>query len=157
MQNQQHQALSSRAPRMRGMALIEALVASAVLGIGLTGATRLTLYALQTANDTRQYTVAHALAVDAMECHQSGRAGCALSASVTMQGTTYTVQSQLQPRAEQALVDLLVRVQWPAVRRITAEPDGTAGVVGSSGQRMGELILHTSRDEVPAWVGVSSP
>jgi type II secretory pathway pseudopilin PulG len=73
----------------QGMALIEALVASAVLGIGLAAATRLTLHTLHTASDTRQHTVALALALDAMDCLQSGRSGCSLQASTTVQGTTY--------------------------------------------------------------------
>lgn len=155
--NPKRQALPHRAACLRGMALIEVLVASAVLGIGLMGATRLTLHALQTASDTRQHTVAHALAVDAMKCQQSGRTDCALSASVTVQGTTYTVQSQLRPRADLALVDLQVRVQWPAVGRIPAGLAGTSSAAADSGPRMGELVLHSSRDEIPAWVGVSSP
>lgn len=139
------------------MALIEALVAAAVLGIGLTGATRLTLHALQTASDTRQFTVAHALAVDAMECHQSGRAGCALNASLSVQGTTYKLQTQLQARAGMGLVDLRIRVQWPAVRHPSAGPNIAESTAGTSGAHTGELVLYTSRDEVPAWVGVSSP
>ena len=147
--NPERHAKACRAQGVRGMALIEALVASAVLGIGLAGATRLMLHALQTASDTRQNAVAHALAVDAMECHQSGRADCPLSTRVTVQGTTYTLQSQLQPRADPALVDLQVRAQWPALGRI---PAGVNGAAGASGQRMGELVLHTSRDEIPAWV-----
>ena len=97
------------------MALIEALVASAVLGIGLLAATRLTLYTLNTASDTRQRTVALTLALDAMDCHQSGRAGCPLQTSTTVQGTTYSLQSQVQTRPGLALEDLQVRVQWPAV------------------------------------------
>lgn len=143
-----------------GMALIEALVASAILGIGLMGATRLTLHALQTASETRQYSVAHALAVDAMECHQSGRADCVLLASTRVQGTTYTVQSQGQPRAGLDLVDWQVRVQWPALTRIASGLNGTAGAAGASGalgQKTVELVLHSSGDQVPAWVGVSSP
>lgn len=143
----------------QGMALIEALVASAVLGIGLAAATRLTLHTLHTANDTRQRTVALALAMDAMDCHQSGRAGCALQASTTVQGTTYNLQSQVQMRPGLALEDLQVRVQWPS-----AGPGSGAAVEGfgvnSPGQaqpHMGELTLHSSRDSVPAWLGVSSP
>ena len=142
---------------VRGMALIEALVASAVLGIGMAGATRLTLYALQTASDTRQHTVAHTLAVDAMECLQSGKTDCALSDSRTVQGTTYTVQSQQQPRTALALVDLQVRVQWPAMGRNTPSTSDAPNTAAASGSRVGELMLRSSRDEVPGWVGVSSP
>ena len=141
------------------MALIEALVASAVLGIGLAAATRLTLHTLLTASDTRQHTVALALALDAMDCHQSGRAGCALQASTTVQGTTYQLQSQVQTRPGLALEDLQVRVQWPTVgpaMRLTGGGFG-ADSPGQAQPRMGELVLHSSRDAVPAWLGVSLP
>jgi Tfp pilus assembly protein PilV len=139
------------------MALIEALVASAVLGIGMAGAMRLTLHALQTASDTRQHTVAHALAVDAMECLQSGATDCVLSDSRTVQGTTYAMQSQQQPRADLALVDLQVLVQWPAAGRTSPSTSAVSNTAAASGQRLGELMLHSSRDQVPSWVGVSSP
>ncbi len=138
--------------QMQGMALIEALVASAVLGIGLAGATRLTLYALQTASDTRQHTVAQALALDAMECLQSGRALCEMNREITVQGTRYTLQSQLRPRADLALVDMQVRVHWPAVGR-----PQTNGQNGAAPQGTSQWVLHGSRDQVPAWVGVSLP
>ena len=141
------------------MALIEALVASAVLGIGLAAATRLTLHTLLTASDTRQHTVALALALDAMDCHQSARAGCALQDSTPVQGTTYSLQVQLQTRPGLALEDLQVRVQW-----LTVGPSlGAAGAglgLGSPGQaqpRTGEIVLHSSRDAVPVWLGVSLP
>ena len=136
----------------RGMALIEALVASAVLGIGLAGATRLALHALQTSSDTRQQTVAQTLGVNAMECLQSGRAQCEMNQEVTVQGTRYTLKSQLRPRADLALVDIEVHVQWPAVGRAQA-----SGQNGATAQQTGQLILHSSRDQVPAWVGVSLP
>ncbi len=54
-------------PYQQGMALIEALVASLVLAIGLTAATRLTLHTLYIASETRQHTVGLALALDAMD------------------------------------------------------------------------------------------
>ena len=143
----------------QGMALIEALVASAVLGIGLAAATRLTLHTLLTASDTRQHTVALALALDAMDCHQSGHAGCALQASTTVQGTTYHLQSQVQTRPGLALEDLQVRVQWPTVGAALGAAGGGFGgnSSGQAQQRMGELTLHSSRDAVPAWLGVSLP
>ncbi len=143
----------------QGLALIEALVASAVLGIGLAAVSRLTLYTLHTASDTRQRTLALALALDAMDCHQSGRASCALQASTTVQGTTYKIQSQVQARPGLALEDLQVHVQWPSV----GPGLGAAGVgydgnlPGLAQPRMGELTLHSSRDAVPAWFGVSLP
>jgi type II secretory pathway pseudopilin PulG len=145
------------------MALIEALVASAVLGIGLAAATRLTLHTLHTASDTRQSTLALALALDAMDCHQSGRAGCALQATTTVQGTTFNLQSQVQTRPGLALEDLQVRVQWPSVGPALRPALGAAGAgfggnsTGQAQPSMGELTLHSSRDAVPAWLGVSLP
>lgn len=134
-----------------GLALIEALVASAVLGMGLAGATRLTVHTLQTASDTRQNSVAHSLGLDAMECLKSGRVQCAQQQVITVQGTPYTVLTEQQPRSGLSLIDLQVRVQWPAV----AFSPGSGGK--GDAQRQGELVLHSSRDAVSAWHGVSSP
>ena len=143
--------------RFQGMALIEALVASAVMGIGLAGATRLTLHTLQTAGDTRQQGLANTLGVNAMECHQSGRALCVMDQAVTVQGTTYTLQSQLRPRADLALVDIEVRVQWPTLGRPQTNPNGGVALSTGTGQGLGQLILYSSRDQVPTWLGVSLP
>jgi len=144
---------------VQGMALIEALVASAVLGIGLAAATRLILHTLHTASDTRQHTVALALALDAMDCLQSVRAGCQLQSVTVVQGTTYRLQSQLQKRPTLALEDLQVRVQWPASVPTLGVSIGSfsGGSHGQTQPRTGELVLHSSRDEVPAWLGVSLP
>lgn len=139
----------------KGMALIEALMASAVLGIGLAAATRLTLHTLQTAHDTRQHTIALALALDALECHQSSRTTCLSQSSVEVSGTLYSLHSQLQARPGLALVDLQVRVQWPGTGLTSGvAPSGNAG----PGQlQTRELLIVSSRDAVPTWVGVSSP
>lgn len=142
-----------------GMALIEALVASAVLGMGLVAATRLTLHTLHTASDTRHRTVALALAWDAMDCHQSGRANCPMQATTTVQSTTYQLQSQVQMRPGLGLEDLQVRVQWlsagPALRAVVGSLGGDLSAQGQP--LIGELTLHSSRDAVPAWLGVSLP
>lgn len=135
----------------RGMALIEALVASAVLGIGLAGATRLTLHSLQTASETRQQGVAQVLGGHAMGCHQSGRLDCEFNSSVTVQGTTYTLQSQLSARSGLALEDIEVRVQWPIQRR--SPISGAATASGGTAQ----IVLYSSRDQVPAWLGLFLP
>jgi hypothetical protein len=134
-----------------GLALIEALVASAVLGMGLAGAIRLTMHTLQTSSDTRQNSVAHSLGVDAMECLKSGRLQCDRQLVTTVQGTPYTVRIEEQPRPDLSLMDLQVRVQWPAVAYTPGS--GAKGLA----QRQGELVLHSSRDAVSAWHGVSSP
>lgn len=147
--------LPGAAPRrVQGMALMESLVASAVLGIALAGATRLSLHTLQTATDTRQHTVANALAQDRLECLHAARTDCTHPTTVTVQGTTYKVQALAQARTGLALVDLHVRVQWSAVAHTPAL--GTAQA-GPNASRQGELVLHSSRDEVPSWLGVSLP
>ena len=151
------------ARKAQGMALIEALVASLVLAVGLTAATRLTLHTLYIASDTRQHTVGLALALDAMDCHQSGRAGCPLQTSTTVQGTTYSLQSQLQTRPGLALEDLQVRVLWPTMgpalgaTGVSLGGGSGGGSLGQTQQSMGELVLHSSRDAVPSWLGVSLP
>lgn len=157
MKRSARQPIQLRVPRSagQGMALIEALVASAILGIGLAGATRLTLQTLHIASDTRQHTVAQALGLSAMECHQSGRTGCELQQVTTLQGTRYTVTSLLQARTGLALLDIEVRVQWQSLT--PAQPSATSAPSPEtvSGQR--QLVLYGSRDEVPAWLGVSLP
>lgn len=147
---QQRSGLSSR-----GIALIEALVASAVLSIGLAGATRLTLHTLQAASDTRQHALAHILAIDAMDCLQSDRAFCHIQQVTTLQGTDYTVKSALRPRPGLAMEDIEVQVLWPTLGRTHASGNLASGT--ETNQRTEKLVLHGSRDHVPAWVGVSLP
>lgn len=139
----------------QGLALLEALVASAVLGIGLAGATRLTLHALQTASDTRQHSVATRLAADAMDCLQSGRFGCAVTPPITVLGTPYSITHQLRDRPGLALIDVTVQVQWPLKGR--AHVGTSLGANSQAPPRTGHLALHSSMDQVPAWLGVSSP
>lgn len=134
----------------RGMALIEALVASAILGVGMMGATQLAVQGLHTATDTRQRLAAHSLALDAMDCLQSLQAACPMDDTVTLHGSTYRRQSQLSPRAGLALMDITVTVQWPSAARASPNGDSTVNTPG-------ELVLRSSRTSVPVWVGVSSP
>ena len=129
----------------QGMALIEALVASAVLGMGLLGATQLTLKAMQTATDTRQRGVAQLLAQEAMDCALSG-ATCPSQDSVQVQGVRYTRQTRISPRATPgggALQDIQVTVQWAAV---TPWAEGS-----NAGQT--SLVWHSSVSPLPGWVG----
>jgi hypothetical protein len=131
------------------------LVASAVLGIGLAGAIRLSLHALQTATDTRQHMVATLLATEAMDCLQSGRSWCEMNQQTTVQGTPYSLTSQLRPRPGLALEDIEVQVHWPTQGKILASEQGEQNA--GTGQNRAQLSLHSSRDQVPAWLGVSSP
>jgi len=129
----------------QGMALIEALVASAVLGIGLLGATQLTLKALQTATDTRQRGVAHMLAQEAIDCAQSGGT-CPSQDSVQVQGTRYTRQMRITPRTSPGsagLQDVQVTVQWA-----TAAP-----LAGAASGDPASLVWHSSVSQLPRWVG----
>lgn len=125
----------------QGMALIEALVASAVLGIGLLGATQLTLRAMQTATDTRQSGVAQLLAQEAMDCTISG-AACPSQDNVQVQGVRYTRQTRTTPRGN-GLQDIQVTVQWASVT-----PWAEASSAGQS-----SLVWHSSASPLPGWVG----
>lgn len=125
--------------------MVEALVASAVMGVGMLGAVQLTAQGLQTATDIRQRLLAHGLALDAMECHQASRADCPMNDQTTEQTSTFKRKVELTPRTGLRLADITVTVQWPSAAR--------AGSAGTSSQ----LVLRSSRAEVPIWVGVSLP
>ncbi len=127
--------------RQQGMALIEALIASAVLGIGLVGATQLTLKTLNTASESRQHTVAQHLAQEAMDClhaqTQAGTALCPAQESLQVQGVRYQRETRRTPRGDGTLHDLHVRVQWSATDN--------------------RIEWHSSASALPGWVGVSLP
>lgn len=135
----------------QGMALIEALLASAVLGIGLLGATQLTLKALQTATDTRQRHAAHMLAQEAMDCALSGTPTCPSQDSVQVQGTRYSRQMRVVPHGV-GLNDVEVTVQWAS--SVTSASSGSSP---QSPSGLASLTWRSSVSSVPRWVGVSSP
>ncbi len=128
--------------RQSGMAMVEALVACAVLGLGLLGATRLTTHALGAALQTRQDVRAQALAADALGCAIARTEPCPAAEQVTQQGVTYTVQLQ-RSALDEALTEVSVRVQWS---------DGRSA---AQGQR--SLNWRSRVSTLPDWVGVSSP
>ena len=97
--------------KARGMAMVEALVASALLGMGLLGATRLVTHALSAALQTRQEVQAQALASEALGCATARTEPCPLAATVQHQGVGYTVQLQLSPLGR-ALSEVQAQVQW---------------------------------------------
>ncbi len=131
------------------MALIEALVASAVLGIGLVGATQLTLKTIASASISRQHTMAQHLAQEAMDCLRANAAQCSAQETIQLNGVSYTRQARSTPRGNGLLNDLQVSVQWSA--SVTAS--GTA----SSSPTSQRIEWHSSASTVPAWLGVSSP
>lgn len=137
--------MTPRPTAQGGMALIEALVSSAVLGVGMMGAVQLATHGLQTATDTRQRMVAHDLALDAMDCHQSLRSPCPMSDQTTLQGHAYSRKIELHPGAGLGLVDITVTVEWTGAARAAAAGHNST------------LVLRSSRASVPVWVGVSLP
>jgi Tfp pilus assembly protein PilV len=144
---------ASRPAHQQGMALVEALIASAVLAIGLLGAAQLALKSQQTATENRQNTVGQMLALEAMDCLQAQAqvqahtptAACPAQQSIVVQGTRYTRQAQISPQGQST--DLLVQVSWPH-RRV-----GSA----SSDHSDPQITWRSSVSNLPSWVGVSSP
>jgi hypothetical protein len=137
----------------QGLALIEALVASAVLGIGLVGATQLLVQPIANASLSRQQTFAHQLAQEAMDCLRANAAACPAQETIERQGVRFTRQASSTPRGTPVLVDLQVSVQWPAGRATPGfTPEAMAG--GGDEQR---IEWHSSVSGVPAWVGASPP
>lgn len=124
--------------KQSGMALVEALVAASLLSLGLLGASRLTLRALDAALQTRQLEQAHALAREALDCALRQTSPCPAAASTSWHGVSYTVQIEQRPLAPR-LTEIAVQVEWRTA----------SGV-----QR---IHRFTRRSDFPGWLGVSSP
>lgn len=135
------------------MALIEALIASAVLGVGLVGATQLVFKTLHIANENRQHTVAQHLAQEAMDCLHARTAQCPAQETIEVQGQRYERQTRRAPRGQSPMNgqvdDLQVRVTWTA--------SGTRAAAGSATPGQNHIEWHSSVSSLPGWVGVSSP
>ena len=152
-----HLRNGSRPANQQGMALVEALIASAVLAIGLLGAVQLALKSQQTATENRQNTVGQMLALEAMDCLQAQaqaqvqvqahnpNTACSAQQSFVVQGTRYTRQTQTSPQGQ--TTDLLVQVAWPN-RRVGG---------ASSDHSDPQITWRSSVSNLPSWVGVSSP
>jgi len=159
--------LAGRHTDQNGMALIEALMASAVLAIGLMGSLQLTLKTLQKAHENRQNTVAQMLALEAMDClhaHVHTQvAACPTRQIVVVQSIPYTRESQISPHAAGRATDLTVRVSWPSQRpasaSVGASVGATAGGLNASPNMLAgpQITWHSSVSALPSWVGVSSP
>lgn len=155
-----------------GMALIEALVAAAVLGIGLVGATQLTFKALALANENRQRTMAQQLAQEAMAClhANSHTPNCPADEDIWVQGVKYTRQARSTPRGSSQGRDLRVSVTWhhsgPQHSAHLADASTAPGVSSESRSTAAQasgttathhLEWHSSVSGLPGWLGVSSP
>lgn len=132
----------------RGMALIEALVASAILGIGLLGATQLTLKSLHLARENRQLIEAQHLAQEAMDCLRRPAALCPSEDVIARQGVRYTRQSQSTFQGDAGSQDLQVRITWA---------EGSAKLGNNDTPQRQQLEWHSRVSALPDWVGVSSP
>lgn len=139
--------MKKRAHQQQGMALIEALVASAVLGIGLVGATQLMLKTIASASLNRQHTVAQHLAQEAMDCLRANPSLCPAQDTIEHQGARYTRQARSKARG-QGLVDLQVSVHW-------ATSGASSGATVSAAEQ--RIEWHSSASGLPAWAGLSPP
>lgn len=149
-------SLTTPPGRQQGLALVEALVASAVLGIGLLGATQLTLKTLHTARENRQHTVAQQLAQEAMDCLQHASAQCPAEEELGVQGVRYTRQTRRTPRGDGQLNDLYVSVQWQASGAST-RTTASASPSTQAAPSHHHIEWHSSASVLPGWLGVSSP
>jgi Tfp pilus assembly protein PilV len=138
--------------KQSGMALIEALIASAILGIGLLGATQLTLRSLHLARENRQHTEAQHLAQEAMDCLRRSQAVCPSEEVITSQGVLFTRQSQSTFQGDGWSRDLRVRVSWAEEN---AKPGKTANPSNSATPQ--QIEWHSRASALPDWVGVSTP
>ena len=146
----------------RGFTLIEALVAAAVLGLGILSATTLAMHSLNAGAASHQQITALALANNAVECWRSGPTLCPASAalstggdsqsSTTLSGTAYTVRSAVTPTAYAKLQAIQVTVSWRPVSNNTGSSNDNAMAPGS-----GQLVISTRVASVPVFVSSTSP
>ena len=146
----------------RGFTLIEALIAAAVLGLGILGVTQLALHSLQASAANQQQVTALSLANTAVECWRSGPVLCPASAAwsangqgeriSTRQGTQYTVRATVSPTAWAQLQALQVTVTWQPPSATPASATDTPLAVGS-----GQIDLYTRAAAVPVFVPQATP
>jgi len=134
----------------QGMALIEALVASAVLGIGLLGATQLTLRTLSLAGENRQHTSAQRLAQEGLDCLVASTRGsaspCPAEETIQSDGVHYKRQTRSTVGSNGRLQDLQVRVIWSS----PGHNKNDMAVPGNLPENI--LQWSTSVAALPAWV-----
>jgi Tfp pilus assembly protein PilV len=156
-QFQQGDAVKRRA--QQGSILIEVLVASALLGLGLAGAARLMLQTRAHAELNLQTGVALQQALDLMECLQSDVHTCTLQDSVRVQGQDFYRQAQVLPDTTLGLSSVVVSVQWRAAGgaggAISGATHPTPGTQPADA-RLQTVRLWGSVSQVPVWLGVSS-
>ena len=143
----------------RGFTLIEALVAAAVLGLGIWGASTLTLHSLNAGSASHQQITALALANNTVEYWRGGPTLCPASAalstvansssSATLNGTTYSVRSGVSPTSYTQLQAIQVTVSW--------RPSGNSINDNPMAPGSGQLVISTRASCVPVFVPLTSP
>ncbi|MFY8044078.1 MAG: type IV pilus modification PilV family protein [Rhodoferax sp.] len=131
-----------------GLALIEALMASAVLGIGLVGAMQLTLKAIYMASENRQHTTAQQLDQEGMDCLLAKNKLCPLDERITLQGVSYKRQASSTARSANLISDLQVSVEWHPAGGLSSTPVPAA---------VRRIDWYSSVSALPGWVAPLSP
>ena len=132
----------------RGYTLVEALVAAALLGLGISGVTTLALNTWQAASASRQQATALVLAQNTLDCLRSGPSLCPVAVSneettATQFGTVYKVRSQSSSTAQANLTAWQIIVTWQPTGSNNSDPM-TWGA--------GQLILNTRMASTPDFV-----
>lgn len=146
----------------RGFTLIEALIAAAVLGLGMLGVSQLAMHSLHASASSHQQATALGLAQSAVECWRSGPVLCPASAawstgsqgvnSSTRQGTVYSVSATVTPTAYTPLQALQVTVTW----KPTA-PNTGSSTANPMAHGAGQIQLFTRAASTPVFVPLNGP
>jgi len=144
-----------------GFTLIEALVAAAVLGLGILGATTLTVHSLNAEAANRQQITALGLANSTVECWRSGPVLCPACApwsaggeslsTTTLGSSVYTVQSGVSWVVDAKLQAIEVTVSWRPTGNAATRADNPMAP-GS-----GQISLSTRLSSVPVFVPGTNP
>lgn len=133
----------SASARPVGMALVEAMVASAVLAIGMLGAARLGLHAQASLQETRALAHAQSLASQALDCALAVQSSCP-NTSTLHAGMRYTVSVERSDLGS-GLQALQATVEWA--------PEGGTDPTGTPRR----LRWQTRGSDLPVGLGLSSP
>ena len=153
----------SQRPRLarppQGFTLIEALVAAALLGLGMMGAISLAMHSLQAVGSSRQQSTALTLAQNTIDCLRSGPALCTASTALastgqaqenqTLSGTVYQINSELSSTGLADLQGLQVTVKW--------QPTGSTAPHNPMSPGSGQVTLRTRLASVPVFVQAALP
>jgi prepilin-type N-terminal cleavage/methylation domain-containing protein len=151
-----------------GFTLIEALVAAAVLGLGILSATTLAMHSLNASAANRQQITALAMANNAVECWRSGPVLCPASAplsgggdslsTTTLGGSVYTVQSGVSWVLDAKLQAIEVTVRWrPTSNMIGNGSNAATRADNPMAPGAGQLRISTRVSWVPVFVASTSP